>query len=52
MRKMLINRFPGLLGSRGQGASVKRKVRRENRAVVLAVAMETSWLVLGEHILF
>lgn len=52
VRKMLINRFPGLLGSRGQGASVKRKVRRENRAVVLAVAMETSWLVLGEHILF
>lgn len=51
MRKMLINRFSGLLGSRGQDASVKRKVRSENRAVVLAVAVETSWLVLDEHIL-
>lgn len=48
---MLINTFSGLLGNRGQGACVKRKVRSENRAVVLAVAMETSWLVLGKHIL-
>lgn len=48
---MLINRFSGLPGSRGQGACVKRKVRSENRVVVLTVAMETSWLVLGKHIL-
>lgn len=51
VRKMLINRFSGLPGSRGQGACVKRKVRSENRVVVLTVAMETSWLVLGKHIL-
>lgn len=46
---MLINSFSNLLGSREIKIPVGRE--SENRAVVFAMAMETSWLVLDKHIL-